>query len=266
MTMTSASSDPTSLSGRHAVVTGGGSGIGAAIARDLARLGATLTLMGRGRPALEAVAADLEGSGHGVAAVDVTNHDGVASALAGAASERGPIAILVNNAGVAKSAPLIRTSMKLWREILAVNLDGTYNCIHAVLPAMLAAGWGRIVNVASTAGLSGGSYITAYCAAKHGVVGLTRALAIEVAARGVTVNAVCPGFTETAILADAVANIVAKTGRSEAEARHILASSNPQGRLVQPEEVARTVSWLCMPGSAAINGQAIRIDGGGSSA
>lgn len=264
--MASVSSDQSPFAGRHAVVTGGGSGIGAAIARELAGLGAKLTLIGRRRSAVEAVAASLAGSGHGAAVADVTDHDGIASIMASAANELGPIDILVNNAGVARSAPLTRTSMELWRETLAVNLDGTYNCIHAVLPAMLAAGWGRIVNVASTAGLTGGAYITAYCAAKHGVVGLTRALAIEVATRGVTVNAVCPGFTETPLLVDAVANIVARTGRSEAEAKDVLASSNPQGRLVQPEEVARAVAWLCLPGSAAINGQAIRIDGGGSSA
>ncbi len=264
--MASGSSDQSPFTGRHAVVTGGGSGIGAAIARELAGLGARLTLVGRRRPPMAAVAANLAGSGHGVAVADVTDHEGIASIMTSVANERGPIDILVNNAGAARSAPLTRTSLALWRETLAVNLDGTYNCIHAVLPAMLAAGWGRIVNVASTAGLTGGAYITAYCAAKHGVVGLTRALALEVATRGVTVNAVCPGFTETPLLVDAVANIVAKTGRSEAEAKDFLASSNPQGRLVQPEEVARAVAWLCLPASAAINGQAIRIDGGGSSA
>ncbi len=253
---------PLPLTGRHALVTGAGSGIGTAIAVELAEMGATLTLLGRRHSPLEVVCATLAGTGHGVTTVDVTDHAAIDRALAKASQERGAIDVLVNNAGAARSAPLTRTSIDLWREMLAVNLDGTFNCIHAVLPSMLAHGWGRIVNVASTAGLIGGNYIAAYCAAKHGVVGLTRALAVEVARQGVTVNAVCPGFTETPLLVDAVANIVAKTGRDQTEAKAVLAARNPQGRLVQSEEVARAVVWLCLPSSAAINGQAIAIDGG----
>lgn len=254
------------LAGRHALVTGAGSGIGAAVAAELAAMGATLTLLGRRPAPLEAVCATLPGAGHGIAVADVTNHDAVDRAVAVASDARGAIDILVNNAGAAKSAPLTRTSINLWREMLAVNLDGSFNCIHAVLPSMLTNGWGRIVNVASTAGLTGGAYIAAYCAAKHGVVGLTRALAIEVARQGVTVNAVCPGFTETPLLDDAVANIVAATGREPAEAKAVLAASNPQGRIVRTEEVARVIAWLCLPSNAAINGQAIAIDGGATAA
>jgi NAD(P)-dependent dehydrogenase (short-subunit alcohol dehydrogenase family) len=188
----------------------------------------------------------------------VTDADGVAAAFARA----GAVDILVNNAGQAASAPFGRTDAALWQRMLDVNLTGAYHCTQAALPGMLDAGWGRVVNVASTAGLTGYRYVAAYCAAKHGLVGLTRALALEVASRGVTVNAVCPGFTDTDIVADAVANIVRKTGRTAIEARAQLAAANPQGRLVQPDEVAHAVAWLCMPGAAALNGQAIAVAGG----
>jgi len=170
--------------------------------------------------------------------------------------------ILINNAGQASSAPFLKTDAELWRRMMTINLDGTFHCIQEALPGMLAAGWGRIVNIASTAGLIGYPYVTAYCASKHGVIGLTRALALELAAKGVTVNAVCPGFTDTDIVKDAVANIVAKTGRTPEEARAQLAAQNPQKRLVQPGEVANAVAWLCLPGSDAITGQAIAVAGG----
>jgi len=156
----------------------------------------------------------------------------------------------------------MKTDAAHWQQMLAVNLTGTFHCTQAALPAMLEAQWGRIVNVASTAGLVGYRYVSAYVAAKHGVIGLTRALALEVAAKGVTVNAVCPGYTETDIVREAIANIVAKTGRSEDEARAELAAGNPQKRLVQAEEVANAVLWLCLPESAAMNGQAIAVAGG----
>lgn len=250
------------LAGRHAVVTGAGSGIGEAIAVELASLGARLTLVGRRAEPLEATRAKLAGQGHGVAVADITDHAGIAAALAGAAAERGPIAILINNAGAAKSAPAGKTTPELWNEMLTVNLTGTFNCTQAVLPGMQSARWGRIVNIASTAGLVGYAYVSAYCAAKHGVIGFTRAVALEVAKQGITVNAVCPGYTDTPLLGGAVDNIVAKTGRSSDEAKTTLAAGNPQGRLVQPEDVARTVGWLCLPGSEAIHGQSIPVAGG----
>jgi NAD(P)-dependent dehydrogenase (short-subunit alcohol dehydrogenase family) len=191
-------------------------------------------------------------------AVDVTDADSVAGAFARA----GAADILVNNAGQAASSPFMRTDAAMWQRMLDVNLTGAYHCIQAALPAMLDAGWGRIVNVASTAGLTGYRYVAAYCAAKHGLVGLTRALALELAAKGITVNAVCPGYTETDIVHEAVANIVRKTGRTESQARAELAAGNPQGRLVQPEEVAHAVAMLCMPAASAMNGQAIAVAGG----
>jgi NAD(P)-dependent dehydrogenase (short-subunit alcohol dehydrogenase family) len=250
-----------SLHGQHAVVTGAARGIGAAIARMLAAEGATLTLVGRSRDALERLAAELPGQ-HGVEVADVSDSAQVQVAFEQAAAQRGPIAILVNNAGQAESAPFGKTSLELWNRMLAVNLTGTFICTQAALPGMLAAGRGRIVNIASTAGQRGYAYVAAYCAAKHGVIGFTRSLALEVARKGITVNAVCPGYTETDILRDSIANVVAKTGRSEDEARAQFAATNPQQRIVQPEQVADAVRWLCGSGADAITGQAISVSGG----
>jgi NAD(P)-dependent dehydrogenase (short-subunit alcohol dehydrogenase family) len=245
------------LAGKHAVVTGASRGIGLAIARALQAQGARVTLMARDAAALEAAAAGLGGA-TGWQAIDVADAAGVAAAF----ERAGRVDILVNNAGQAASAPFMKTDEALWQRMLEVNLSGAYHCIQAALPAMLDAGWGRIVNVASTAGLTGYRYVAAYCAAKHGLVGLTRALALELAAKGITVNAVCPGYTETDIVQEAVANIVRKTGRSEEQARAELAAGNPQGRLVRPEEVAHAVAMLCLPAAAAMNGQAIAVAGG----
>ena len=248
------------LAGRHAVVTGAGRGIGAAIATALAAEGARVTLMGRSKAALLDKAGELPDAQ--AIRCDVTDEAPVTTAFQRAAEAFGPVAILINNAGAAESAPFARTSLALFRRMLDVNLIGTFLCSRAPLPGMLEAGFGRIVNVASVAGLKGAPYIAAYCAAKHGVVGLTRALAMETAAKGITVNAVCPSYTDTDMARGAIANIIQKTGRSAVEAEAELVRKNPQGRLVTPEEVAATVLWLCAPGAEAITGQAIAIAGG----
>ncbi len=251
------------LAGRHAVVTGGGRGIGAAIAESLARSGAKVTLMGRSLDALEQRAQKLrEFAEVHLETADVTDQQSVLGAFSGASDALGPVTILVNNAGQAQSQAFLKTSLELWNAMLEVNLTGAFLCAQAALPGMLEAGWGRIVNVSSTAGLVGYPYVTAYCAAKHGVIGLTRALALELARKNITVNAVCPGYTDTDIVRDAVANIVARTGREEREARAELVKTNPQGRLIEPHEIAEAVLWLCQPGSASVTGQAIPVAGG----
>jgi NAD(P)-dependent dehydrogenase (short-subunit alcohol dehydrogenase family) len=250
-----ASLPDTSLSGQHAIVTGGGTGIGAAIAAELAHRGARITLIGRREAKLAETASRLPDCSYRVA--DVTDAEATARAF-GAAGEA---TILVNNAGAAESAPFLRTDAAMLERMMAVNCTAAFRCSQAVLPAMLRAGRGRIVNIASTAGVTGYAYVTAYCAAKHALIGLTRALARELAKTPVTVNAVCPGYTDTDLVAQAVDTIVAKTGRTAAAARAELAASNPQGRLVSPAEVAAAVGFLCAPAAAAITGQAIVIAG-----
>lgn len=247
----------------HAVVTGGGSGIGAATAAALLEAGARVTLMGRDAARLEAQKGALNG-GENVAcvSVDITNEEAVDLAFTQAAQKLGEIGILVNNAGQAQAAPFAQTDLALWKRLLDVNLTGAFLCTRAVLPAMLKRKAGRIVNVASTAGQVGYPYVAAYCASKHGVIGMTRALALEVATQGVTVNAVCPGYTETELLQASLDQITRKTSRSEAEARSILVRHNPQQRFVTPGEVANAVLWLCAPGSSAITGQSISVSGG----
>ena len=253
------------LRDRHAVVTGGGRGIGAAIAAALAAAGARLTLLGRDAAALERQAAALRGDlgvAVATAACDVADERSVATAFARARDAHGDAYVLVNNAGQAESALFADTSRELWNRMLDVNLGGAYLCTQAVLPAMLAARAGRIVNVASTAGLKGYARMTAYCAAKHALVGLTRALAQEVAKHGITVNAVCPGYTDTAMAQQAVDNLVAARGVTADEALKMLTRLNPRGALTRPEEVASAVVWLCSSAAAAVTGEAIAIAGG----
>ncbi|MGN6666084.1 MAG: SDR family NAD(P)-dependent oxidoreductase [Trinickia sp.] len=251
------------LDGKHAVVTGGGSGIGAAVARALVDGGARVTIVGRDAAKLEAQR-DAFGRSDAVhcAAADVTQPDAVEHAFACARDALGPIDILVNNAGQAQAAPFGKTDLGLWQRMLDVNLTGTFVCTQAALPAMIERAFGRIVNVASTAGQIGYPYVTAYCAAKHGVIGLTRALALETATTGVTVNAVCPGYTETPLLQASLDQVIDKTGRSASDARAALQRANPQRRFIDPDEVAHTVLWLLSPLSGSITGQSISISGG----
>ncbi|MDI4633680.1 SDR family oxidoreductase [Pelomonas sp. V22] len=240
----------------HAVVTGGGSGIGAAVAVSLLKEGHQVTLMGRNLQRLQAQQQRL--GDVAVQVCDVGDEASVSAAFAAIA----PVDLLINNAGQVETAPLAKTSLEAWQRMLNVNLTGTFLCSRAVIPAMRERGFGRIVNVASTAGLKGYAYVAAYCAAKHGVVGMTRALALELAKSGITVNAVCPGYTETEIVATAIETIQAKTGRTADEALAELAKANPQGRLIAPEEVAASVLWLTRPEAGGVNGQAIAICGG----
>jgi len=242
------------LSGRQALVTGGGTGIGAAVAAALTQAGAVVTVLGRREGPLR----DVVAAGHAAHFItaDVTDEDALRAALTD------PVLLLVNAAGAAESAPFARTDAAMFERMWRVNVAGAVAVTRAMLPAMTAAGFGRVVNIASTASLKGYRYVTAYAAAKHGLLGFTRALAQEVAGTGVTVNAVCPGFTDTALVADSVTRIVTRTGRPAAEVRAELARANPLGRLVQPDEVACMVLQLCLPGAAAVNGQAIAVDGG----
>jgi len=250
------------LDGRHALITGGGTGIGAAIARALAGQGAAVSLAGRRKAPLDKVAAELPKATAIVA--DITKHDDCAAMVAAARTAYGPIDIVVANAGMAASAPAAKISLDLWQQTIAVNLTGAFLTVQAALADVTrkADHPRRIVFIASSAGLKGYAYVAAYVAAKHGVVGLARALSIELAATGVTVNAVCPGYTDTSLLAAAADKIAAHTGRSADQSRAELAKDNTHGRLITPDEVAQTVLWLCSPGAGSINGQAIAVTGG----
>lgn len=253
-----------SLSRDVALVTGGGTGIGRAIALRLAQAGARVAVLGRRREPLERVAgeiADLGGSAMTLVA-DVTDRNAVHAAVERACDEWGTISLLVNNAGGGKSAPFSKMSREHWDEMIAVNLTGAFHVTRAVVPQMLSAGRGRIISIASVAGLKGYPYIAAYSAAKHGLIGMTRALAVELAGKGITVNAVCPGYVETPMTEQTVANIVEKTGRSPEQTLSELAATSPQRRLFDPEEIASLVVYLCSPTAKGINGQAIPVCGG----
>jgi len=252
-----------SLDGQHVLVTGAGTGIGAAIAVACAGAGARVSLVGRRRDPLVALQAALgRNRAHVIADFDVTDETKVRAGVATARDALGPIDILVNNAGEAPSAPFAKTDLATWNRALAVNLTGTFLVTKEAVPDMIVKRAGRVINIASTAGLVGYAYVSAYVAAKHGVIGLTRSLALEFARAGITVNAVCPGYTDTPMFARAVDNIVAKTRRSRDDARATLATSNPQGRLVAPEEVANTVLWLASAAAVSVTGQAIVVAGG----
>lgn len=245
---------------RHALVTGGGSGIGRAIALALAQSGIEVTVSGRRVTPLEDLAAEHELI-H-AATADVTDEASMEALYAQAQAARGPFDIVIANAGVGESAPAHKTSLDLWQRTIDTNLTGAFLSVRPAIEPMKRAKRGRIVFIASIAGLKGAPYVSAYVAAKHGVIGLTRALAAELAQSGVTVNAVCPGYVETPMLERTLANIMAKTGRSEAEARAELAGDNPQGRIIQTDEVAGAVMWLVSDAARSVNGQAIAICGG----
>jgi NAD(P)-dependent dehydrogenase (short-subunit alcohol dehydrogenase family) len=251
------------LAGRHAVVTGASRGIGAVIAAVLAGEGVCVSLLGRDAGNLQRVSDNLGGKRRAFPIVaDLTDPPSVQSAFAVARGHFGPVHLLINNAGQAASAKFTDTDEALWNRLIAVNLTGTFLATRHAVPDMLAEGFGRIVNIASTAGLRGAPYISAYASSKHAVIGLTRSLALEYATRNITVNAVCPGFVDTDIVKETIANIKSKTGRSDSEALAALVATNPQRRLVEPREVADTVMWLCRPGSESVTGQNIVLAGG----
>jgi 3-hydroxybutyrate dehydrogenase len=256
--------DGPTLRGRAAVITGGGRGVGAAVAERLASGGAAVLLAARTAGEIEEVAARLCRQGYTAHATrcDVSDESSVENLAATASDRLGRVDILINNAGIATAASIHETTLEVWNRMLAVNATGAFLCLKAFLPGMVDRGWGRVVNVASIAGLSASRYIAAYAASKHALVGLTRAAAADVAARGVTVNAVCPGYLRTEMTRETVARIVEATGRSEAEALEAILQTVPQRRLIEPGEVAETVAFLCGEAARGITGESLVIDGG----
>ena len=245
-----------SLKRKHAIITGGGTGIGAAIADALNELGARITLMGRRIEPLDDKAQSLQNAQ--AISMDVGDETSVANAFVAA----GDFDILINNAGFAQSAPLSETSLEHWQQSIAVNLTGVFLCSKIAVVTLKKKTYGRIINIASTAGIKGYAYVSAYCAAKHGVIGFTKSLAREIARSAITVNAICPGYTETTILSETIENIVQKTACSADQARKQLLADNPQQRFVQPHQIGAVAAMLCMPENDSINGQAIIVDGG----
>jgi 3-hydroxybutyrate dehydrogenase len=249
----------TSLAGKTALVTGGGRGIGAACARALAKAGAKIVVCGRSKAAIDAIASELGGT---AIEADLGSRAGTDRFIAELATRADRIDILVNNAGIAESAPLDKTTDELWDRVMELDATSPFRLTRALAPKMIEAKWGRIINIASNAGVSGYGYTTAYCAAKHAMVGWTRALAIDLARTGVTINALCPGWVNTDMSAEAIARIAKKTGRSLDEARASLETMSPQKRMIEPEEVAHTTVMLCADAARGIHGQTIVIDGG----
>lgn len=250
----------TNLKGQHAIITGGGTGIGRAIAQLFAERGAAVTLMARNEERLKAVCDTLP-KAHAIA-LDITDEDGVATAFKRAAERFGPAHILVNNAGIAPTASFAKTTYDNWNLVMSVNAGGIFLCTRAALEQMKQTDHGRIINIASTAGLKGYSYVSAYVASKHAVIGLTRALALELAGKPITINSICPGFTNTDIVQRSIETIINKTGRSEQDALAELVKNNPQKRLIEPDEIAALALWLCSPDARSVTGQSLSVAGG----